>query len=60
MLLRLQLDRAKMLDHNLYMNYVAGCVAESFKTFVIRFEDNAEKLIIRCRVLGGGEKYEVA
>jgi DNA-directed RNA polymerase II subunit RPB1 len=59
-LLRLQLDRAKMLDRKLSMNYVAGRIAESFKTdlFVIWSEDNAEKLIIRCRVLGGGEKDE--
>jgi len=59
-LLRLELDRAKMLDRKLQMNYVAGKIAESFKTdlFVIWSEDNAEKLIIRCRVLGGGDKDE--
>lgn len=59
-LLRLHLDRAKMLDCTLSMNYVAGRIAESFKMdlFVIWSEDNAEKLIIRCRVLGGGDKDE--
>ena len=42
------------------MHYVAGRIAESFKTdlFVIWSEDNSEKLIIRCRVLGSLEKNE--
>lgn len=59
-LLRLELDRAKMLDRKLTMNYVAGRIAESFKTdlFVIWSEDNAEKLVIRCRVLGGADKND--
>ncbi|KAG2745504.1 DNA-directed RNA polymerase II, subunit 1 [Suillus brevipes Sb2] len=59
-LLRLELDRAKMIDRKLTMAYVAGRIAESFKTdlFVIWSEDNSEKLIIRCRVLGGGDKDE--
>jgi DNA-directed RNA polymerase II subunit RPB1 len=54
-LLRLVLDRTKMLDRNLTMAYVAGRIAESFKTdlFVIWSEDNSEELVIRCRVLGG-------
>jgi DNA-directed RNA polymerase II subunit RPB1 len=36
----------------------AGRIAESFKTdpFVIWSEDNSEKLIIRCYVLGGADK----
>ncbi|KAG1741771.1 DNA-directed RNA polymerase II, subunit 1 [Suillus paluster] len=57
-LLRLELDRPKMIDRKLTMAYVAGRIAESFKTdlFVIWSEDNSEKLIIRCRVLGGGDK----
>jgi DNA-directed RNA polymerase II subunit RPB1 len=57
-LLRLELDRAKMIDRKLTMAYVAGRIAESFKTdlFVIWSEDNSEKLIIRCRVLGGADK----
>ncbi|KAE9397231.1 beta and beta-prime subunits of DNA dependent RNA-polymerase [Gymnopus androsaceus JB14] len=59
-LLRLELDRAKMLDRGLTMAYVASRIAESFKTdlFVIWSEDNAEKLVIRCRVLGGADKDE--
>ena len=59
-LLRLVLDRARMIDRKLTMAYVAGRVAESFKTdlFVIWSEDNSEKLVIRCRVLGGADKDE--
>jgi len=40
------------------MHYVAGWITESFKTdlFVIWSEDNSEKLIIHCRVLGSPEK----
>ncbi|EEB86935.1 hypothetical protein MPER_15938, partial [Moniliophthora perniciosa FA553] len=59
-LLRLELDRAKMIDRKLTMNYVASRIAESFKTdlFVIWSEDNSEKLVIRCRVLGGGDKED--
>jgi DNA-directed RNA polymerase II subunit RPB1 len=59
-LLRLELDRAKMIDRKLTMHYVASRIAESFKTdlFVIWSEDNSDKLIIRCRVLGGGDKED--
>ncbi|KAF8737375.1 hypothetical protein AX14_012969 [Amanita brunnescens Koide BX004] len=59
-LLRLELDRAKMIDRKLTMHYVASRIAESFKTdlFVIWSEDNSEKLIVRCRVLGGGDKED--
>ncbi|KAK0506634.1 DNA-directed RNA polymerase II, subunit 1 [Armillaria luteobubalina] len=59
-LLRLELDRAKLIDRNLPMSYVAGRIKESFKTdlFVIWSEDNSEKLIIRCRVIGDGDKDE--
>lgn len=59
-LLRLELDRAMMIDRKLTMPYVAGRIAESFKQdlFVIWSEDNADKLIIRCRVVGGGEKED--
>lgn len=59
-LLRLELDRAKMIDRKLTMHYVANRIAESFKTdlFVIWSEDNSEKLIVRCRVLGGADKDE--
>ena len=59
-LLRLELDRANMLDRKLSMNYVAGRIAENFKSdlFVIWSEDNAEKLIVRCRVLGADKDDE--
>ena len=52
-LLRLELDRAKMLDRKLEMSYVASRIADAFSTdlFVIWSEDNSEKLIIRCRSL---------
>jgi len=48
----LELDR-KMFDHKLTMAYIAGRIAESFKTdpFVMWSDDNSEKLIISCRVL---------
>ncbi|KAG6853308.1 DNA-directed RNA polymerase II subunit rpb1 [Blastosporella zonata] len=54
-LLRLELDRAKMIDRQLTMQYVATRIADSFSgdLFVIWSEDNSEKLIIRCRVIGG-------
>ncbi|KAJ7724988.1 DNA-directed RNA polymerase II, subunit 1 [Mycena maculata] len=58
-LLRLELNRTKMVG-KLTMHYVASRIAESFKTdlFVIWSEDNSDKLIIRCRVLGGGDKED--
>ncbi|KAI6111259.1 RNA polymerase 2 [Pisolithus sp. B1] len=57
-LLRLVVDRARMIDRKLTMAYVAGHVAESFRMdlFVIWSEDSSEKLVICCRVLGGGDK----
>ncbi|TFK28353.1 RNA polymerase II large subunit [Coprinopsis marcescibilis] len=57
-LLRLVLDRSKMLDRKLTMHYVASKVAENFKAdlFVIWSEDNSEKLIIRCRMLDNPDK----
>ncbi|KZW00731.1 beta and beta-prime subunits of DNA dependent RNA-polymerase [Exidia glandulosa HHB12029] len=59
-LLRLELDRAKMLDRKLDMSYVASRIAENFMTdlFVIWSEDNSDKLIIRCRVVGSLDKDE--
>ncbi|KZT42808.1 beta and beta-prime subunits of DNA dependent RNA-polymerase [Sistotremastrum suecicum HHB10207 ss-3] len=59
-LLRLELDRNKMIDRNLTMPYVASRIAESFSKdlFVMWSEDNSEKLIIRCRVLAGMDKDE--
>ncbi|KAF8315634.1 beta and beta-prime subunits of DNA dependent RNA-polymerase [Clavulina sp. PMI_390] len=60
-LLRLELDRAKMLDRKLEMRYVAARIADAFSSdlFIIWSEDNAEKLIIRCRsLMPKGEKEE--
>ena len=59
-LLRLELDLSKVLDSKLEMNYVAGQIAETFRTdlFEIWSEDNAEKVIIRCRILGTADKDE--
>jgi DNA-directed RNA polymerase II subunit RPB1 len=59
-LLRLEMDRAKMIDRKLTMEFVANRIKENFKSdlFVIWSEDNSEKLIIRCRVLGGADKDE--
>ncbi|KAJ7761812.1 hypothetical protein B0H16DRAFT_1270004, partial [Mycena metata] len=44
----------------LTVHYVASWIVESFKLdlFVICSEDNSEKLIIWCRVLGGGNKED--
>lgn len=52
-LLRLELDRAKMLDRQLTMSSVATSITQSFAgdLFVMWSEDNAEKLVIRCRVV---------
>ncbi|KPV73620.1 uncharacterized protein RHOBADRAFT_54819 [Rhodotorula graminis WP1] len=59
-LLRFELDRAKMLDKKLEMHYVAGKIAETFDQdlFVIWSEDNAEKLVIRCRALKGASSSQ--
>ncbi|CAN3474396.1 DNA-directed RNA polymerase II subunit RPB1 [Diutina catenulata] len=52
-LLRLELDRAKMLDKQLTMSQVAEKISENFgeDLFVIWSDDTADKLIIRCRVV---------
>ena len=59
-LLRLELDRTKMIDRKLTMHYVASRISDCFKQdlFVIWSEDNSEKLVIRCRVMGGADKDE--
>ena len=59
-LLRLELDRAKMIDSKLTMSHVASRIAETFDKdlFVIWSEDNSEKLIIRCRVMGSPDKED--
>ncbi|CUM65511.1 DNA-directed RNA polymerase II subunit RPB1 [Priceomyces carsonii] len=52
-LLRLELDRAKMLDKQLTMSQVAERISQNFgeDLFVIWSDDTADKLIIRCRVV---------
>lgn len=52
-LLRFELDRSKMLDKGLEMETVAQKIASVFDKdlFVIWSEDNAEKLVIRCRAV---------
>jgi DNA-directed RNA polymerase II subunit RPB1 len=52
-LLRLELDRARMLDKKLSMADVVGKIADTFENdmFTIWSEDNADKLIIRCRIM---------
>ena len=59
-LLRLELDRAKMLDKQLTMSQVAEKISQSFgdDLFVMWSEDNAEKLIIRCRVVRDPKSVE--
>ncbi|KAF8201085.1 beta and beta-prime subunits of DNA dependent RNA-polymerase [Mycena galopus ATCC 62051] len=56
-LLRLELDRTQVVG-KFTMHYIARRISESFKTdlFVMWNEDNSNKLIIRCRVLGGSDK----
>lgn len=58
--LRLELDRAKMLDRKLEMAYVASKIGEKFTSdlFIIWSEDNSEKLVIRCRIVHTPEKME--
>jgi DNA-directed RNA polymerase II subunit RPB1 len=59
-LLRLELDRAKMLDKQLTMSQVAEKISQSFgeDLFVMWSEDNADKLIIRCRVVRDPKSVE--
>jgi DNA-directed RNA polymerase II subunit RPB1 len=51
--LRLELDRAKMLDKDLDIDYVRTKISDKFGTdlHVIASDQNAEKLIIRCRTV---------
>ncbi|PJF20167.1 DNA-directed RNA polymerase subunit [Paramicrosporidium saccamoebae] len=52
-LLRVELDRAKMLDKQLTMAEVANRITEEFNRdlHVLANDDNAEKLILRCRIV---------
>ncbi|KDN46403.1 hypothetical protein RSAG8_04347, partial [Rhizoctonia solani AG-8 WAC10335] len=49
--LRIQLDRAKVLDKKLDMAYIADRIEQAFHPDmkVIPSDDNSEKLILRCR-----------
>lgn len=51
--LRLELDRAKLLDKALEIDYVAAKIQEKFSDdlHVIYSDQNGEKLIIRCRTI---------
>ena len=55
-LLRLELDRAKMLDKQLSMAEVAACISREFQRElqVLVSDDNADKLIVRCRLINAG------
>ncbi|KAF7312676.1 DNA-directed RNA polymerase subunit [Mycena indigotica] len=58
-LLRLELNRMKMVGR-FTMAYVASCIAQTFKSdmSVLWSEDNADQLVIRCRIVGGYEEEE--
>ncbi|CED83722.1 beta and beta-prime subunits of dna dependent rna-polymerase [Phaffia rhodozyma] len=51
--LRLELDRAKMLDKDLEIDYVASKISDKFQDdlHVIYSDQNSEKLVIRCRTI---------
>ena len=55
-LLRLELDRGKMLDKQLSMAEVADCISGEFprELQVLVSDDNADKLIVRCRLINSG------
>ena len=59
-LLRIELDRTQMNDKDLTMAEVGEKIKETFgdDLFVIWSEDNAEKLIIRCRVVRDPKSLE--
>lgn len=56
-LLRIELDRAMMIDKKLEMNQVVGRIFENFGTDlnVMFNDDNADKLILRVRVVNDEE-----
>ncbi|PWN50403.1 putative RPO21-DNA-directed RNA polymerase II, 215 kd subunit [Violaceomyces palustris] len=59
-LLRLELDRAQMLDKGLSMADVAAKISAMFgqDIFVMHSEDNAEKLVLRIRVVDNDTEKE--
>jgi DNA-directed RNA polymerase II subunit RPB1 len=60
-LLRLELDRAKVLEGGYEMAQIVDAIARTVgkDVFVIHSEDNAEKLIIRIRVVAEKEDEEL-
>ncbi|CEL60015.1 DNA-directed RNA polymerase II subunit A [Rhizoctonia solani AG-1 IB] len=60
--LRIQLDRAKVLDKKLDMAYIADRIEQAFypDMKVIPSDDNSEKLILRCRPIVMQDKDEEA
>lgn len=60
-LLRLELDRAKVLEGGYEMSQIVNAIAQTVgkDVFVIHSEDNAPKLIIRIRVVAEKEDEEL-
>lgn len=60
-LLRLELDRAKVLEGGYEMSQIVNAIAQTVgkDVFVIHSEDNAPKLIIRLRVVADKEDEEL-
>lgn len=60
-LLRLELDRAKVLEGGYEMSQIVNAIAQTVgkDVFVIHSEDNAAKLIIRIRVVAEKEDEEL-
>jgi len=61
-LLRLELDRAKVLEGGYEMSQIVNAIVETVgkDVFVIHSEDNAAKLIVRLRVISEKEDEELA
>ena len=61
-LLRLELDRAKMLDKNLTMQEVSRAILAEFGSDiqVLASDDNADNLVIRCRIVEDAAEKESA
>ncbi|QRW05817.1 DNA-directed RNA polymerase III subunit C5 [Ceratobasidium sp. AG-Ba] len=60
--LRIELDRAKVLDKKLDMSYIADRIEQAFypDMKVIPSDDNSEKLILRCRPIVVSDKEDEA
>jgi len=61
-LLRLELDRAKVLEGGYEMSQIVNAIVDTVgkDVFVIHSEDNAPKLIVRLRVISEKEDEELA